>query len=132
MSDTKIKNGLIIDDFRNKYWYKNDLLHRVGDLPAIEYTDGSKAWWLNGEKHRDNDLPAVENINGYKEWRRYGKLHREDGPAIEYKNGYKEWWINNKKLDEEQFDYYLEMKKLNEQLHQDLVVNNHNIKLPKI
>lgn len=56
--------------------------HRDGDLPAIEYHDGTKIWYKHGLKHRDNNLPAVVFEDGHQEWWVNGKLHREDGPAI--------------------------------------------------
>jgi hypothetical protein len=42
-----MKNGLIIDEYGNKYWYLNGLLNRT-DGPAIEYSNGTKYWYLNG------------------------------------------------------------------------------------
>jgi len=42
-------------------WYKDEactIVHREGDLPAIEYKDGRQQYWLNGKQHRDGDLPA--------------------------------------------------------------------------
>ena len=59
------KNGLIIEH-GNKHWYKEDLLHREEDLPAVECNDGTKKWYKEGELHRDGDLPAIEYINGVK------------------------------------------------------------------
>lgn len=56
--------------------------HRDGDLPAIEYKDGTKIWYKNGVKHRDGDLPAVIFPDGHQEWWVNGKLHRDNGPAI--------------------------------------------------
>jgi hypothetical protein len=56
--------------------------HREGDLPAIEYKDGTKIWYMSGVKHRDNGLPAVIFPDGHQEWWVDGKLHREEGPAI--------------------------------------------------
>jgi len=35
-----------IDEYGNKRWYLNGLLHRE-DGPAVEYADGNKEWWLN-------------------------------------------------------------------------------------
>ncbi len=84
-----MKNGLEIDKFGNKYWYKNDLLHRK-DGPAIEYADGEKYWWING------------------------KLHREDGPAIEglESPNMSEWWFNNIKINCETNEEFLRLIKL--------------------
>jgi hypothetical protein len=61
--------------------------HRDGDLPAIEYKDGTQIWYKNGVKHRDNDLPAVIFLDGHQEWWMDGKLHRDEGPAITRSEG---------------------------------------------
>jgi hypothetical protein len=61
-------NGLVVDEYGTKRWYKDDLLHRDGDLPAIEYANGDKEWWVEGKRHRDGGLPAVEWSNGQKQW----------------------------------------------------------------
>ena len=73
-----------IDEDGTKRWYNDKgKLHRENDLPAIEWTDGSKEWWLNGKLHRENDLPAIEYSDGTKFWYLNGKFHRENGPACE-------------------------------------------------
>ena len=93
-----MKNGLEIDQYGNKYWYKNDKLHRE-DGPACEYANGGKSWYKNGELHRE-DGPAREYANGNKVWYKNGKWHREDGPAIERDNGtYFEYWLDGKQLN---------------------------------
>jgi hypothetical protein len=61
-----MKNGLIIDQDGNKFYYLNDQLHRTNG-PAIEYIGGSKAWYLNGKRHR-TDGPAIEWFTGSKCW----------------------------------------------------------------
>jgi hypothetical protein len=68
-----MKQGLQIDRVGNKYWYKDDNLHRE-DGPAIEMKNSRKEWWINGQRHR------------------------EDGPAIEYNYGSKDWWFLNDQL----------------------------------
>jgi hypothetical protein len=60
--------GFSINPNHTKYYYKNSVLHRDGDLPAIEWEDGSKAYYKNSLMHRDNDLPAFVHINGSKEY----------------------------------------------------------------
>ena len=114
-----INTYLLINDTGNKFWFKNNKLHRNNDLPAIEYANGDKEWWKNGKHHRDGDLPAVEFFNGSKEWYKNGKRHRDDDlpaielidgkiwykndechrdnnlPAIEWANGNKYWYKNN-------------------------------------
>ena len=65
-----MKNGLVIDERGNKYWYKDDEFHRE-DGPASESADGTKYWYLNGRRHR------------------------EDGPAVEFPDGTKRWWYKD-------------------------------------
>jgi hypothetical protein len=60
-----------------KVWYRNGILHRDGDLPAIIWEDRGNEWWKNGKRHREGDLPAIEWASGTKEWWKNGKLHRE-------------------------------------------------------
>lgn len=54
MNETKTerKDGLHIDDFGNKRWYKKGLLHRDNDEPAVIMADGSKGWFIKGKAHR--------------------------------------------------------------------------------
>ena len=78
----------------SKYWYQNDILHRL-DGPLVEWEDGSKYWYQNGVLHR-TDGPAVEYANGTKAWYQNGKCHRTDGPAVEYPDGIKEWYFEGK------------------------------------
>lgn len=30
--------------------------------------NGNKFWFVNGKRHRDDDLPAIEYSDGSKEW----------------------------------------------------------------
>jgi hypothetical protein len=107
-------NGTRTDERGNVFWYKDGLLHRDGDLPAIEYSSGKKMWYQFGLKHRDN-APAViwadrseiwfrhglrhreggpaEDFGDSKRWYRDGLLHREDGPAMV--RGNTKWWYRN-------------------------------------
>ena len=39
-------------------WYKEDKLHRDGDLPAFIGADGTQRWYKEDKLHRDGDLPA--------------------------------------------------------------------------
>jgi len=59
-------NGLEIDQFGNKRWYKDDMYHRENG-PAVERADGFKEWYLNDKRHRV-DGPAIEDIDGSKKW----------------------------------------------------------------
>src|SRR3990167_9929300 len=47
-----------INEDETEYWYKNGVLHRENDKPAIIWFDGSKQWWKNGLRHRENNQPA--------------------------------------------------------------------------
>jgi hypothetical protein len=92
-----------------KRWYNiSGELHRDNDLPAIEFSNGTKRWYINGLLHRNNDLPAIEFANGDKQWYKNGELHRNDDlPAIEFANGVKYWYIYDKQYRYEQIcNYY--------------------------
>ena len=43
-----MKNGLVIDKYGDKWWYKDDELHRT-DGPAVERAGGWKDWFLNDQ-----------------------------------------------------------------------------------
>ena len=50
-------------EYVKEYWgiteyYKNGVLHRDGDLPAVITVGGHKEYWKNGQRHRDNG-PAI-------------------------------------------------------------------------
>ena len=79
-------------------WFKNGLLHRDNDLPAIIDHIGNKEWYYNGVLHRDNDLPAVITYNGYKAWYVNGKNHRIRKPAVIKENGDLEWYNNGNRV----------------------------------
>jgi len=104
---SKPKNGKIVDDVSIKY-YLNDRFHRE-DGPAIEYLSGTKYWCINGEMHRDGNLPAVEFSNGDKFYYIHGKAHREDGPASEYVNGTKFYYLDGIEFSEQ--NYWKEIKR---------------------
>jgi hypothetical protein len=67
--------------------------------PKIIYYNGTKEWAISSEKrnyfklHRDGDLPAVEYSNGDLEYWLYGKRHRLDGPAVII--GDKQYWFKD-------------------------------------
>jgi len=72
----------IVEVYENRVVWNNEKgeVHRLGDLPAVEWTNGTKIWYLN-----DN-------------------LHRVDGPAIEYADGDKFWYLNGENLTEDEFN----------------------------
>ena len=76
MLDIPNKNGCYITEKGNKFYYNNNLLHRDGDLPAMEFGDGSKQWYRNGLRHRI-DGPAIEYSNGKKRWFLFIKEYSE-------------------------------------------------------
>lgn len=149
-----MKNGKHITKDGTVEWYKDGTLHRENDLPAIEYSNGSKEWWVNDKLHRIGK-PAIESPLGAKYWYFNGKLHRENGPAIEYgphKEWYKhdkrhrldgpaletmndkeniiyEWWIEGIQYTEEEFNNYLEKKKLKKSLNEELNIRDSKLKV---
>ena len=67
-------------EYVKKYWriteyYKNGVLHRDGDLPAVISARGDLEYWKNGRRHRDNG-PAVIRKNGVCSWYKNG-VHLE-------------------------------------------------------
>ena len=78
-------------------WYKNDQLHRDGDLPARILADGTLEWYKNGQPHRDDDKPASVWYDGPLMWFKNGQKHRNgDKPARILNGGTLEWYCNNK------------------------------------
>lgn len=80
-------------------WYKEGVLHRDGDKPALINDNNSMKWYRNGMIHRDEDKPAVISIfNGIRKWFKYDKLHRDkDMPAVVYLSGYRAWYKNGQR-----------------------------------
>ena len=66
-------------------------LHRE-DGPAIEHYNGDKFWYKNNLLHRDNDLPAIEFKSGCKFWYQNGKRHRLNNPAVIFSSGIEIWY----------------------------------------
>ena len=67
------------------YWFKNGVIHRDDDLPAIINGDGSLTWCQNGKAHREGNFARMIYHEDCKQhsfhWCIKGKAHREDGPA---------------------------------------------------
>jgi len=81
----------------NQAWYKNDKLHRDGDLPAAVWADGNQFWYKDGQRHRDGDRPAEIWANGTQFWFKNGLQHRDgDLPAVIRANGKQQWFKNGK------------------------------------
>jgi hypothetical protein len=89
-----MKQGKYVDAQGSIRYYKDDQLHRDGDLPAEEGAGGDgKYWWKNGLRHRDGGLPAEEWPNGDRRWYQNDQLHRDgDLPAEEFSCGSKSWY----------------------------------------
>lgn len=85
--------GQYVERNNDQYWYKNDLLHRAGDKPAVITADGSQYWYRNGEMHRSGDRPAIIRPDGTTVWCKYGERHRDgDLPAVIRNNGGQSWY----------------------------------------
>ncbi len=77
---------------------KDGKIHREGDLPAIEYTNGDREYYIDGVLHREGDKPARILANGDEEHYSNGKLHRDgDQPARLLANGDRYWYKDGKK-----------------------------------
>lgn len=61
-----MKNGLHIDEFGVKRWYRHGKLH-CEDGPAEETPHGVKRWYVNGKLHR-TDGPAIIGATGTVGW----------------------------------------------------------------
>jgi hypothetical protein len=83
-----MKNGIIINEWNEKLYFVNDLLHR-DDGPAFE--SGSR---------------------NSKEWYQHGLLHRLDGPAIEWYFGDKVWFFHGKSINCKSQEEFKEQIKL--------------------
>jgi hypothetical protein len=82
-------------------------------IEIIEY-QCAKVWYKNNLIHRDNDLPAIEFFDGDKEYWEDQKMHRIKGPAIEYKSSNCfAWFYEGKVIDcssQEEFERILKLR----------------------
>jgi hypothetical protein len=68
-------------------------LHREHDRPAVVYANGDRMWFLNGVLHRDHDAPAIVYMSGTCVWYRHGAVHRAHGaPAVICPNNDRAWY----------------------------------------
>jgi hypothetical protein len=106
-----MRNGLIITDVGEKFWYKKGLLDRE-DGPAAIYSFG-EYWYKKGLLHRLNG-PAVIEYSWHK-WYKEGKLHRENGPAIEYRDCFykNSYYYEGKLIECYSTEEFLKIIKLN-------------------
>jgi hypothetical protein len=86
-----------IDSCGTERWFnKDDELHREDDKPAVIYADGARIWYQYDRLHRV-DGPAATFADGSEAWYKNGKYHRIGGPAVIHADGYEEFWINGKR-----------------------------------
>lgn len=139
-SEHYVKYRKFIKDFNGFPGNNIEVYHRLGGLPAVEYSNGSKYYYEYGEYHRENDLPAIDTPS-CKEWlvrnKHYlrpngkpgfisnneqiyyneaGRISKLDGPAVIYHN-YSElaFYIDGMKINvssTEEFLKYLNHKLL--------------------
>ena len=81
-----------VDASGTRTWYHNGVVHRGGDLPAVEYADGSVVYVRHDKIHRGGDQPAIIKASGRREWWVAGKRHRSTKPAVMTAKGLAEWW----------------------------------------
>ena len=83
-------------------WYKDGVLHRNGDRPALIRPDGTLIWYQKGMIHRDGGLPAIVEPDGGRKWLVNDRFHRDgDLPAIDCANGCRSWYKNGEKHRDE-------------------------------
>lgn len=79
-----INNQPSLELGNKKFWYRNERLHRDGDLPAIEVKNGNR--WVERSPQLIHEfapkIPKIIYAEEVLEWYKYGKLHRDgDAPA---------------------------------------------------
>ena len=85
----------IIKTDQDTTWFKNGVIHRGNDKPAIISTNGEKRWYHYGLHHRGNDKPGTISSSGDKIYMNHGRIHRGgDKPAFEMVGGSKIWYLN--------------------------------------
>jgi len=71
---------------------------------TVEVDDNNTIWRLNGKLHREGDLPAKEYTDGTQKWFVNGECHRENGPAMEWPDGKKGWYLKGVNYTEEEYN----------------------------
>ena len=74
------KDGLRINKYGTKIWYKDGLVHRE-DGPAIIWPDGSNFWYKDDIFHRD-DGPAIICPDGTDFWYKDGNPYKPSAHDI--------------------------------------------------
>jgi len=86
-SHRTVQNGSVF------YTDENGQFHRDGDLPAIEWADGSKDYYIHGEKYTPKDAPQKPKVTVVDNPRNFSKeitVTYPDGTVVkgrEYGNG---------------------------------------------
>jgi len=108
---------LIIYGNGTRVYYKNEMIHRDDDLPAIMVANGNLYWYQRNSLHRDGDKPAIiitssdiyhwrnDCLVDHREffpdilyvtckkiWYQNGRLHRDVGPAVILPDGSCYWY----------------------------------------
>lgn len=76
----------------------NGMLHSYNDVPAGQYTNGTKVWYCHGKRHRV-DGPSYIMTNGEQHWFQNGVRHRDGGPASVWPDGTYEWVVHGVPLN---------------------------------
>lgn len=84
-------------------YYKDGLIHRDNEEPAVISEDGHIGRYTNGKPHCTFG-PAIVHSCGNELYFEDGELHNELGPAVKYKNGYKEYWVRGRQWTQD--DYF--------------------------
>ena len=66
----------------------------VINMEHIKKYWGNTEYYKNGVLHRDGDLPAVISARGDLEYYKNGRRHRDNGPAVIRKDGVCSWYKN--------------------------------------
>ena len=82
---------------------------------------GNKTWYLNGLLHRE-DGPSREDADGFRSWSINGLLHKEDGPAIQYSDGRGFYWLEGRYLKLELSINNLELQEKYPKLIESMII----------
>lgn len=83
------------------YHFKDGKIHRDDDKPAVINKDNEKYWYQNNVLHRVNN-PAVIKLDS-ELWYLNGRRHRIGGPSF-YGRGFESrWYVNGLEYDEQEY-----------------------------
>jgi hypothetical protein len=109
-----VKNNIIEyrDSLDNYYYSINNLLQSVDDKPAIIIRDYEEQWFKDGLLHRDNDKPAISSEVD-RQWLQNGKYHRDlRKPAFISVEEGMEFWFEGEYYSKEEVESYFIKKKI--------------------